>query len=155
MKEATPKHQEPEMLDEYDFSNGTRGKYADRCWTGMNTVKLDDDIIKRFLDSQSVNEALRTLGKIGAQQTEAHCFVIGGVPQSGKSTLASKLNEKFGATKVETDKLVYWMQHEFPQLSITQYHDSEGLPTVWKQLDPILLTLVNQIRQAEPDKNSL
>ena len=153
MKEATPEHREPEMLDEHDFSNGIRGKYGDRYRTGTNTVKLDDDIIKIFPDSQSVNEALRTLGRIGAQQTEAQCFVIGGVPQSGKSRLASKLKEKFVATKVKTDKLVYWMQHEFPQLGITQDHDSEGLPTVWKQLNPILLTLVNQIRRAAPDQN--
>ena len=153
MKQEKVGQPEPDMRDDYDFSNGTHGKYADRYRTGTNTVKLDDDIIKRFLDSQSVNEALRTLGKIGAQQTEAQCFVIGGVPRSGKSILASKLDEKFGATIVETDKLVYWMQHEFPQLGITQDHDSEGLPTVWKQLNPILLTLVNQIRRAEPDKN--
>ena len=153
MKEKKVGQPEPDMRDEHDFSNGTHGKYADRYRTGTNTVKLDDDIIKIFPDSQSVNEALRTLGRIGAQQTEAQCFVIGGVPQSGKSTLARRLCEDFNATMVPTDSLVYWMQHEFPQLGITQDHDSEGLPTVWKQLDPILLTLVNQIRRAEPDKN--
>ena len=153
MKKENVEQQAPDMLDEDNFSNGIRGKYAERYRTGTNTVKLDDDVIEIFPDAQSVNQALRILGRIGAQQTEAQCFVIGGVPLSGKSTLARKLYEKFGATIVETDKLVNWMQREFPQLGITRYHDSEGLPTVWKQLDPILHTLVNQIRRADPDKN--
>lgn len=153
MKEATPQHQEPDMRDEYDFSNGIRGKYADRYRTGTNTVKLDDDVTEIFPDSQSVNEALRTLESIGAQQTETQCFVIGGVPLSGKSTLAIRLYEDFDATMMQTDSLVFWLQHAFPQLGITHDHDSEGLPTVWKRLDPILHTFVNHIRRAEPDKN--
>ena len=153
MKKENVEQQAPDMLDEYDFSNGIRGKYAERYRTGTNTVKLDDDVIEIFPDSQSVNQALRILGRIGAQQTEAQCFVIGGVPLSGKSTLASRLSEDFNATMLQTDSLVFCLQHAFPQLGITQDHDSEGLPTVWKQLDPILHTLVNQIRRADPDKN--
>ena len=153
MKQEKVGQPELDMRDEHDLSNGIRGKYADRCRIGTNTVKLDDDIIEIFPDSQSVNQALRILGRIGAQQTEAQCFVIGGVPQSGKSTLARRLCEDFNAMMVPTDSLVYWLQHAFPQLGITQDHDSEGLPTVWKQLNPILLTFVNQIRRAEPDKN--
>ena len=53
-----------EMLEEYDFSNGIRGKYAQRYKEGVNIVKLDSDVIKFFPDAKSVNEALRTLIKL-------------------------------------------------------------------------------------------
>lgn len=47
--------------DEYDFSGGERGKYAKRFAEGSNVVVLDPDVAKRFADSESVNEALRSL----------------------------------------------------------------------------------------------
>jgi len=50
-----------EMLEEYDFSNGIRGKYAQAYKEGVNIVKIDNDVIKFFPDAKSVNEALRTL----------------------------------------------------------------------------------------------
>jgi len=50
-----------EMLEEYDFSNGIRGKYAQAYKEGVNIVKIDSDVMKFFPDAQSVNEALRTL----------------------------------------------------------------------------------------------
>jgi len=53
-----------EMLEEYDFSNGVRGKYAERYKEGVNIVKLDSDVTKFFPDAKSVNEALRTLIKL-------------------------------------------------------------------------------------------
>jgi len=53
-----------EMLDEYDFSNGVRGKYANAYKEGVNVIKLDKDISKFFPDAKSVNEALRTLIKL-------------------------------------------------------------------------------------------
>ncbi len=53
-----------EMLDEYDFSNGIRGKYAKAYKEGVNVIKLDKDISKFFPDAKSVNEALRTLIKL-------------------------------------------------------------------------------------------
>lgn len=52
---------EPEMLDEYDFSAGTRGKYAERYAEGGNVVALAPDVAKSFPDSESVNRALRAL----------------------------------------------------------------------------------------------
>lgn len=64
MKEATPQHQEPEMRDEYDFSNGIRGKYADRFDDFTILVKLDNDVARMFPNAKAVNEALRALGKI-------------------------------------------------------------------------------------------
>ena len=50
-----------EMLEEYDFSNGVRGKYAKAYKEGVNIVRLDSDVMKFFPDAKSVNEALRTL----------------------------------------------------------------------------------------------
>ena len=49
-----------EMLEEYDFSNGVRGKYAQQYKEGVNIVKIDEDVSKVFPDTKSVNEALRT-----------------------------------------------------------------------------------------------
>ena len=49
------------MRDEYDFASGVRGKYATRFAAGSNVVILDPDVAKRFGDSASVNDALRSL----------------------------------------------------------------------------------------------
>ena len=53
-----------EMLPEYDFSKGIRGKYAKRYATGSNVVVLSPDVAKKFPDSDSVNKALRTLVRL-------------------------------------------------------------------------------------------
>lgn len=57
-----------EMLAEYDFSKGVRGKYAKRYAAGTNIVVLSPDVAPLFPDSQSVNEALRTLAKIAGRK---------------------------------------------------------------------------------------
>jgi len=62
------KKDEPDMNDEYDFSGGTRGKYAERCAEGSHTVVLDPDVAAMFPDSRSVNEALRGLLEIARRQ---------------------------------------------------------------------------------------
>ena len=64
MKKPTTNPQDPDLLDEYDFSKGVRGKYAQRYREGTNIVRLDDDVAKIFPDAKSVNSALRALGKI-------------------------------------------------------------------------------------------
>lgn len=48
-----------EMREEYDFSQGVRGKYADRFEEGSNVVVLDPDVAAAFTTPQEVNEALR------------------------------------------------------------------------------------------------
>jgi hypothetical protein len=50
-----------EMLPEYDFSKGTRGKYAARYAQGSNIVVLEPEIAEVFPDSAAVNHALRLL----------------------------------------------------------------------------------------------
>ena len=52
---------EPDMLEEYDFSGGVKGKYARRYAEGANVVVIDPDVAKYFPDHDAVNEALRTL----------------------------------------------------------------------------------------------
>ena len=49
------------MRDEYDFSAGVRGKYAQRYREGTNLVRLDPDVAKLFPTSEAVNKALRDL----------------------------------------------------------------------------------------------
>ena len=63
MRRATRKPV-PEMLDEYDFSKGVRGKYARRYAEGSNVVVLAPDVVKYFPTAELVNEALRSLVKI-------------------------------------------------------------------------------------------
>ncbi len=52
---------EDEMLEEYDFSGGVRGKYVDRLETAQRIVLLEPDVAKMFPDSESVNRILRGL----------------------------------------------------------------------------------------------
>jgi hypothetical protein len=53
-----------EMLDQYDFSGGERGKYAKQYHQGSNIVVLDPDVARRFPNSEAVNQALRSLADI-------------------------------------------------------------------------------------------
>ncbi len=57
----TSKRSTSDMLDEYDFTGGVRGKYAKRYAEGTNVVVLAPDIAEYFPDSESVNAALRAL----------------------------------------------------------------------------------------------
>ncbi len=59
---------DPDMLDEYDFTGGVRGKYVERFAAGSNIVVLSADVAQFFPTSESVNEALRMLVKIAHQQ---------------------------------------------------------------------------------------
>jgi hypothetical protein len=52
------------MRDEYDFRKGERGKYASSYAEGTNVVVLDPDVATIFPDAESVNRALRAVGKI-------------------------------------------------------------------------------------------
>jgi len=59
-----------DMREEYDFSDGVRGKYAARFAEGSNVIVLDPDVADLFTDSESVNDALRTLAEIAAKQSK-------------------------------------------------------------------------------------
>jgi hypothetical protein len=61
---------EREILEEYDFGGGVRGKYAARFARGSHVVVLDPDVAEVFSDSESVNRALRALAEIIRDQSE-------------------------------------------------------------------------------------
>ncbi|MGA9349334.1 MAG: hypothetical protein WBW48_11105 [Anaerolineae bacterium] len=70
MKKVVKTRRDPDMLDEYDFSKGVRGKYAKRYAEGTNIVVLSPDVAAVFPDSESVNEALRVLVKVARQKVK-------------------------------------------------------------------------------------
>jgi hypothetical protein len=55
---------DPDMIEEYNFSKGVRGKYAKKYAEGTNVVLIDPDVAEFFPDHDSVNDALRSLIKV-------------------------------------------------------------------------------------------
>jgi hypothetical protein len=64
MRKVRSRREPQEMLSEYDFSGGVRGKYAGRFEKGTIMVVLNPDVAEIFPDPKSVNKALRALGQI-------------------------------------------------------------------------------------------
>jgi hypothetical protein len=62
MKKAREKNNE--MLRDYDFSQGVRGKHARRYAQGSNVVVLEPDVAKVFPNAEVVNSSLRGLAQI-------------------------------------------------------------------------------------------
>ncbi len=63
-------NEEIEMLDEYDFTGGVRGKYVERLANRKNIIVLEPDVAEVFTDSESVNQALRGLLPVIQKQVE-------------------------------------------------------------------------------------
>jgi hypothetical protein len=57
-----------DLRDDYDFSGGVRGKYAQRFAEGTNVVVLDPDVAETFKTSEEVNEALRELKRASGRR---------------------------------------------------------------------------------------
>jgi hypothetical protein len=72
MKKVSKNKPDREMLDEYDFSKGIRGKYAKRFAQGSNVVVLSPDLAKIFPNSKSVNDALRALVDLARKTKNAN-----------------------------------------------------------------------------------
>jgi hypothetical protein len=70
MKKEKVMANDPDLLEEYDFSQGIRGKYAARYQEGCNIIVLDPDVSEIFQDSASVNQALRALAQIIREQVK-------------------------------------------------------------------------------------
>ena len=60
-----------DMLEEYNFSKGVRGKYVRRFEKGCNVV-LEPDVAEIFTDAESVNHALRNIAHIIRNQMQGH-----------------------------------------------------------------------------------
>jgi len=56
---SKPMKSDPDLLEEYDFSKGVRGKYAKRYAEGTNVIVLDPDVAAVFKTAESVNRVLR------------------------------------------------------------------------------------------------
>jgi len=69
MRKVRSRPEAEEMLPEYDFSGGVRGKYASRFAKDTIMVVLDPDVAEVFPDPTSVNKALRALGRIVRDRT--------------------------------------------------------------------------------------
>ena len=61
---------DPDLMEEYDFSGGVRGKYAQRFQEGSNVVVIESDVAEFFPDHDSVNEALRNLVAVIRRQVK-------------------------------------------------------------------------------------
>lgn len=57
MNQEQNKETDWDMLDEYDFSNGVRGKYVECFAKGCNVIVLDPDVAQIFPGSEPVNQA--------------------------------------------------------------------------------------------------
>ncbi len=62
--------EDDEMLEEYDFSGGVRGKYVERLKNSQHVVLLEPDVAEVFPDSESVNQILRGLVPIIHSEAE-------------------------------------------------------------------------------------
>jgi len=71
MNKASKRVVRDEIAEEYDFSKGVRGKYAERFRASSNVVVLEPDVAEYFKDSTSVNDALRVLIRIAKQKRRA------------------------------------------------------------------------------------
>lgn len=60
-----------DLLEEYDFSRGVRGKYATRYAEGTNVVVIEPDVAEYFPDHESVNQSLRSLVAIIQKRKKA------------------------------------------------------------------------------------
>ncbi|MFH0730522.1 MAG: hypothetical protein V2B19_29780 [Pseudomonadota bacterium] len=59
---------DPDMLEEYNFSGGVRGKYAERYSKGTNIVIIDPDVAEFFPGHEAINDALRSLIPISKRE---------------------------------------------------------------------------------------
>jgi len=69
MKRAKKTAGRSDMLKEYDFRKGERGRYLKRLGAGRGLVLLSPEVAELFPDSESVNQALRLLVRIAKRQT--------------------------------------------------------------------------------------
>lgn len=67
----TTPNSDANLLDEYDFRNAVRGKYAERYAEGTNVIVLAPDVATAFPTSTAVNAALRALIRLREELQDA------------------------------------------------------------------------------------
>lgn len=72
-------------MPEYDFRGGVRGKYARDYGRNRNLRILAPDLLEVFPDSESVNEALRTLIRVTAAIRQKISAKTATAPKAKKS----------------------------------------------------------------------
>ena len=80
-----------DMLPEYDFRGGVRGRYARDYGRNRNLRILAPDLLTTFPDSESVNEAVRTLVRLAAASQAVQ------VKRSARTATAPKPKKKLRA----------------------------------------------------------
>ena len=61
MSQKVNPERDEDILPEYDFAHGVRGKHHEAYEAGTNVIFLEPEIAKVFKDSASVNRVLRLL----------------------------------------------------------------------------------------------
>ena len=61
MSQQVNPESDEDILPEYDFSHGVRGKHHEAYKAGTNVIFLEPDLAKVFKDSAAVNRVLRLL----------------------------------------------------------------------------------------------
>jgi hypothetical protein len=61
MSQDVNPEEDEDMLPEYDFTHGVRGKHHEAYQAGTNVIFLEPDLARVFNDSDSVNRVLRLL----------------------------------------------------------------------------------------------
>jgi len=61
MSQKVNPEEDEDMLPEYDFAHGVRGKHHEAYKAGTNVIFLEPDLAKIFGDSALVNRVLRLL----------------------------------------------------------------------------------------------
>jgi len=61
MSQQVSPEPDEDMLPEYDFTHGVRGKHHEAYKAGTNVIFLEPDLAKVFTDSAHVNRVLRLL----------------------------------------------------------------------------------------------
>jgi len=90
MSHPTGPDVDDDMLPEYDFSKGVRGKHHQAYKAGTNVVFLDPDVAAAFGDSTSVNQALRLLLKLAKESPiRSRSWLTSGTPTALRISMTS------------------------------------------------------------------